>query len=169
VVEREIARELPPDLERICLASIALVAALLAVYYRRGRAFLLVVAPLLAAWIAFFALAPALTVWNALALPFAIGYGLDDHVFLVGRALEGVGRGVGETMRLAGRAVVATSLATLAGFASLGLTSFAGVRSLGVSGALAVAVCLASALIVLPALLGCVSRQTRGAKLDGVY
>ena len=164
LIERAIARVLPGDLVRVTAISIGAVALLLLAYYRRPRPVVYVLAPLGAAWVAFAALAPPLSLWNLIALPLVVGYGIDDHVFVVGRALEG--GGAGRALRLAGRAVVLTSLATLAGFASLLLASFAGIRSLGAAGALSVGLCFAAAMIVLPALLGLradVSAQTRDA------
>jgi predicted exporter len=164
LVEQEIAAALPGDLRRVTAVATAGVVVLLLLYYRRARPVLLVLGPLGVAWIGFAALAPPFSVWNILALPLVVGYGIDDHVFIVGRALEG--QCPGGALRHAGRAVVLTSLATLASFASLALASFAGIRALGGAGALAVGLCLFSALVVLPALLGgftAVSGRTRKA------
>ena len=154
LVEADIARALPRDLWRTSLISVGAVALLLLAYYRRLRPVLYVMAPLGVAWAAFLALAPPLSVFTLIAVPLVIGYGIDDHVFLVGRALEG------HALSAPRRAVVLTTLATLAGFLSLMLASFAGIRALGAAGALAVVLCFAAAMIVLPALLS-VSRRTR--------
>ena len=154
LVEADIGRALPRDLLRTSMISVGAVALLLLVYYRRLRPTLYVLAPLAVAWAAFLALAPPLSVFTLIAVPLVIGYGIDDHVFLVGRALEG------HTLSAPRRAVVLTTLATLAGFLSLLLASFSGIRALGAAGALAVVLCFAAAMIVLPALLS-VSRRTR--------
>jgi predicted exporter len=159
VVEAEIARLLASDLHRVTALSVAAVALLLVLYYRRALPVALVLSPLACAWAAFVLCAPRLSLWNLVALPLCIGYGIDDHIFLVGRFREGASPG--QALRLAGRAVALTSLATLAGFGSLALAELSGVRSLGAAGALAVGTCFLSALTVLPALLGVVSTRTR--------
>jgi predicted exporter len=146
LVEADIARALPRDLLRTSLISVAAVALLLLAYYRRLRPTLYVLAPLAVAWAAFLSLAPPLSVFTLIAVPLVIGYGIDDHVFLVGRALEG------QALSAPRRAVVLTTLATLAGFLSLLLASFSGIRALGAAGALAVVLCFAAAMIVLPAM-----------------
>jgi predicted RND superfamily exporter protein len=156
LVENEIAAALPRDLLRTSLLSVGAVLLLLLLHYRRLRPTLYVLGPLLVAWAVFLALMPPLSVFTLIAVPLVIGYGIDDHVFLVGRVLENQDPGG------ARRAVVLTSLATLAGFLSLLLASFTGIRALGEAGALAVALCFGAAMIVLPALIS-VSRRTRDA------
>jgi predicted RND superfamily exporter protein len=145
------------DTRRVTLASTALVIALLALYYRRWRPFVAVTLPLLLAWIGFAAALALfdlpLNLFNLLSVPLVIGYGIDDHVFLVHRHELDPSGGPGRTLQTTGRAIVLTSLSTMAGFAGLAVARFDGLRLLGLSGALAVAMCLAAAFAVLPALL----------------
>src|SRR5262249_4298322 len=65
------------------------VAVLLWLYYRGWRPWVAVMLPLLLAWVLFAAALGALglplNLYNLLAVPLVIGYGIDDHVFLVHR------------------------------------------------------------------------------------
>ncbi|MBI5480219.1 MAG: MMPL family transporter [Deltaproteobacteria bacterium] len=141
------------DLVLVTGASVALTLALLLGYYRRGRPAALVLLSLGAAWVLFAALLRALGVplnlFTLLAVPFVLGYGIDDHVFLVHRAGAGAAAAVATT----GRAVALTSLSTAAGFGGLLLARHEGLRQLGAAGSLAVLACLLAALALAPALL----------------
>lgn len=159
LLERELTALLSVDLLRVCLASVLAVIALLALYYRRLRPTLAVLLPLSVAW-ALFAAALALcgiplNLYNLIAIPLCIGYGIDDHIFLVHRheATPADERSPARVLATTGRAIVLTTLATVAGFAGLIPAHFLGLRHLGIAGALAVLLCLAVALLVLPALL----------------
>ncbi|HNI61150.1 MAG TPA: MMPL family transporter, partial [Pseudomonadota bacterium] len=89
--------------------------------------------------------------YNLLAVPLVIGYGIDDHIFLVHRYQTS--RDMRLSLLTAGRAVVLTTFSTVAGFMALLIAHFPGLRQFGLSGALAVLLCLVAALMVLPALL----------------
>ncbi|HEX2573551.1 MAG TPA: MMPL family transporter [Polyangia bacterium] len=156
VLEKTLHELLRPDLLRVTLASVAAVALLLALYYREVRPVLAVLVPLSLAWVLFAALIGLLRIplnlFNLLTVPLVVGYGIDDHIFLVQRHRE-LGSGPAEALGSTGRAIVVTSLSTMAGFAGLVVARFDGLRVLGSSGALAVALCLLAALAMLPALL----------------
>jgi predicted RND superfamily exporter protein len=141
----------------VSVASALGVALLLALYYRRPRPFVAVMGPLALAWVLFGAALALfhlpLNLFNLLSVPLVIGYGIDDHVFLVHRHALDPSGGPGRTLATTGRAIVLTSLSTMAGFAGLAAARFPGLRLLGLSGALAVALCLCAAFAVLPALL----------------
>jgi len=94
-----------------------------------------------------------LNLFNLLSVPLVIGYGIDDHVFLVHRHMAHPEDGPAHTVATTGRGVVLTSLSTIAGFAGLAIARFEGLKLFGLSGALAVAFCLIGAFAVLPALL----------------
>lgn len=85
---------------------------LLLLYYRRWRPFLAVVLPLLLAWVLFGAalgaLGMPLNLYNLLAVPLCIGYGIDDHIFLVHRheATPAAERDPALVLRTTGRAIV---------------------------------------------------------------
>jgi predicted RND superfamily exporter protein len=151
------------DTVRVTALSIAGVFLLLAIYYRRWRPWIAVVAPLALAWIGFFAALAALglplNLFNLLAVPLVIGYGIDDHVFLVHRHAQDPDATPARTVATTGRAIMLTSLATVAGFAGLGIARFPGLKLFGISGALAVAFCLIAAFAVLPALLNYSARK----------
>jgi predicted RND superfamily exporter protein len=145
------------DTIRVTVASAIGVAILLALYYRRWKPWLAVMLPLTLAWVGFGAALGALglplNLFNLLAVPLVIGYGIDDHVFLVHRHLSEPELGTAHTVATTGRAIVLTSLSTIAGFAGLAVARFDGLKLFGLSGSLAVAMCLVGAFAVLPALL----------------
>jgi predicted exporter len=156
VLEEALYDGLVRDTRRISASAALAVALLLALWYRRARPWLAVMGPLVLAWVGFGAalslLGLPLNLFNLLAVPLVIGYGIDDHVFLVHRHERGA-RDPGATLATTGRAIVLTSLSTMAGFAALGAARFDGLRLFGVSGALAVALCMLAAFAVLPSLL----------------
>src|SRR5262249_19166721 len=94
-----------------------------------------------------------LNLFNLLAVPLVVGYGIDDHVFLLHRYQEEPDGGPERALASTGRAVVVTSLSTMAGVAGLAGARFDGLRLLGVSGTVAVGLCLLAAMAMLPALL----------------
>jgi len=157
VLEGILLSLLQRDTMRVTGASALAVALLLALYYRRLRPWLAVMLPLTLAWVLFAAALAALdlplNLYNLLAVPLVIGYGIDDHIFLVHRYEAEPSRGAGHALATTGRAIVLTSLSTMAGFAGLAVARFDGLRLLGLSGALAVLLCLLAAFAVLPALL----------------
>jgi len=155
------------DTVRVTVASVAGVVLLLALYYRRVRPVLAVLLPLGVAWTLFAAalggLGLPLNLFNLLTVPLVVGYGIDDHVFLVHRFEEAPERGPAAALASTGRAIVVTSLSTMAGFAGLAVARFDGLRLLGAAGALAVALCLLAAFAVLPALLPVLYRRPADA------
>jgi hypothetical protein len=157
ILEQTLRRVVVRDTARVTAVSVGVVVLLLALYYRRLRPVVAVVGPLSVAWVGFGALLGAaaipLNLFNLLAVPLVIGYGIDDHVFLVHRHLEERDAGPERALASTGRAIVVTSLSTMAGFAGLAAARFDGLRQLGVSGAGAVGLCLIAAMAVLPALL----------------
>jgi predicted RND superfamily exporter protein len=170
LLEDELRKLLQADLLRVTAASLLAVVVLLAVYYRRLRPFLAVFLPLSVAWVMFAAslavLRVPLNLYNLLAIPLCIGYGIDDHIFLVHRheATPPALRDPAVVLRTTGRAIVLTTLATVAGFAGLIPAHFVGLRMLGLSGALAVLLCLCAAFLVLPALLALFWPQAEAKK-----
>jgi len=166
IVESVLRRIVIHDTIQISIVSAVGIAILLALYYRRWRPWVAVMTPLLLAWVLFGAALGALglplNLFNLLAVPLVIGYGIDDHIFLVHRFEEAPERGAGPALVSTGRAIVLTSLSTMAGFAGLGVARFDGIRLFGVSGALAVFFCLLSAFAVLPALLTVLWRPSQG-------
>lgn len=158
VLEDALYRVLRRDTLWVSLTSVALVLALLVAYYRRLRPILAVFLPLSLAWVLFAAALALfdlpLNLFNLIAIPLVVGYGIDDHIFLLARYRERPELGPEHALASTGRAIVVTSLSTIAGFAGLIVARFDGLRLLGLSGALAVALCLVvAALVALPALL----------------
>jgi len=153
-VLRELAER---DLGRATALAAVLVAGLVLLYYRRLRPSIALLLPLILAWVLFAAALSLfqipLNLFNLLAVPLVIGYGIDDHVFLTYRFEEDPERDVRNSLTSTGRAVVVTSLATMARFLPIAFARFPALRLLGISGALAVAFCLFAAFVVHPAAL----------------
>jgi predicted RND superfamily exporter protein len=159
LLEHQLRTLLARDLQRITGLSVAAVALLLLVYYRRARPLVAVLLPLSLAWVLFgaalYLLHLPLHLYNLLSVPLVIGYGIDDHIFLVHRhlATPASERDPALVLATTGRAIVLTTLSTMAGFLGLLPAHFLGLRQLGLCGALAVLLCLLAAFLVLPALL----------------
>lgn len=159
LLEEQLRTLLARDLVRITLASLVAVALLLIAYYRQLRPVLAVLLPLSVAWAVFGAVMALfhipLHLYNLLAVPLCIGYGIDDHIFLLHRhrMTPAAERSPALTLATTGRAVVLTSLATMAGFLGLLIAHFPGLVQLGLCGALAVLLCLLAALLIMPPLL----------------
>lgn len=157
VLERVLREIVERDTLVVTAVSTAAVLLLLALYYRRARPWLAVVLPLSFAWILFAAALGGfglpLNLFNLLTIPLVIGYGIDDHVFLLHRHAQAPAAGPAPALTATGRAIVVTSLATIAGFLPLALARFDGLKLFGLSGALSVACCLVACLALLPAVL----------------
>lgn len=159
LLEEQLRTLLSRDLRRITGLSVVAVALLLFVYYRRLRPFLAVLLPLSLSWVLFgaalYVFGLPLHLYNLLSVPLVIGYGIDDHIFLVHRhkASPPAERDPAHVLDTTGRAIVLTTLSTMAGFLGLLPAHFAGLRQLGLCGALAVLFCMLAAFLVLPALL----------------
>jgi predicted RND superfamily exporter protein len=162
VLERILKRIITDDTWILSAASAIVVFLLLALHYRRARTFIVIALPLIVAWCLFAGALGAtgipLNLFNLLAVPLVLGYGIDDLLFLLHRH-DDDGLAPSEVTATTGRAVVLTSLATMAGFGGLLVARFGGLRLLGLSGVLAVAVCMIAAFAVLPALLSVLTRK----------
>jgi predicted RND superfamily exporter protein len=90
-----------------------------------------------------------LDLYNLMVVPILVGYGVDDHIYVVRRAVvNGVSRAVTDS----GRAVLATTLTSMAAFGALGLCSLPGLKTLGLTAVLGLVICLVGSLVILPAL-----------------
>ena len=158
LVELESARVLPMFLPQLVALGGLLLLLVLAVRYRRLRVVILAALPLCAALGLFFAVHSALglpiTPFALPAVPLLIGIGIDDHLFVLDRYLEGGRPGrLDDTLAGAGRAVLVTTLTTLAAFGVLALSSFAALASFGIAVVVALALAFVSSVVVMPALL----------------
>jgi len=92
-----------------------------------------------------------LDLYNLMVLPVLIGYGVDDHIYVVRRA---VSTGTHSAVVQSGRAVVATTLTSMIALGALLVCELPGLRALGTAAILGLALGLLGALVVMPALLG---------------
>ena len=143
ILEDALRQVVQRDTVKVTAASVAAVVLLLTLYYRRLRPVLAVLLPLATAWTLFAAVLGALDIpldlFNLLAVPLVVGYGIDDHLFLVHRFEEDQPHDSHAALASTGTAIVVTSLSTMAGFAGLAVARFDGLRALGRTGAIAVA------------------------------
>ncbi len=148
-------------------AGIALfaISILLLIVLRSARDSALVLAPLLLAAL----LTVAATVIfgvpfnfaNVIVLPLLFGLGVAGGIHVVVRARDAGAGGLAATSTP--RAVVLSSLTTIASFSALALSSHRGTASMGILLTVAIALTLATTLVVLPALLAR-AEKGRGAK-----
>ncbi|RMG16806.1 MAG: hypothetical protein D6731_05315 [Planctomycetota bacterium] len=111
---------------------------------------------------------------NLLALPLVLGIGIDYALHLVHRDAEARGRPslAGAPALVAtstGRGVTLSAVTSIAGFGALGFVSaHRGLASIGWTLCLAVAACLAAALLFCPALLRLYAGPSRPLPLEGL-
>lgn len=130
----------------------------LASHYRRARVVAIGIGPLAFALFVFVGVHSAfdvrLTLFALASLPLLIGVGIDDHLFMLDRYLEGGRAGrLDEAMSGAGRAILVTTLTTLAAFGVLSLSRFDALASLGRAVILALALAFFASVVLMPALL----------------
>jgi len=156
----QMAQLLRRDLLLISLTTAGAVLLLLGLLVRRLWPVLATLLSLALAGVAFAGalrlLGLEMDVYNLMVIPIIIGYGVDDHLYLVHRSLkDGVRDGVVES----GRPVLAATLTTMAAFAALALCRLPGLRTLGLTGTLGLGLGLTASLVVMPALLTLGSRR----------
>ena len=139
------------------LAVLALIVVLWQ-HYRSARAVAVGIGPLAFALVVFMALHSAfgaeLTLFALASIPLLIGVGIDDHLFMLDRYLEGGRPGrLDDAMAGAGRAILVTTLTTLAAFGVLSLSRFDALASLGRAVILALALAFFASVVLMPALL----------------
>ena len=158
----EAARLLREDLLRMAPLTLLAVLLVVAVLLRR-------VGPVLATMVSLgltgvlFAgglrlLGLQIDLYNLMVIPVIIGYGVDDHIYVVRRAQED---GLDAALTGSGRAVITTTLTTMAAFGALTLCTLPGLRSLGLTAVLGVGLGLVMSLVVMPALLSILAAHGR--------
>lgn len=157
----QMARLLERDLAVIALATLGVVMIMLALLLRRPWPVLATLLSLSCAGVLFLGgmglLGLKMDLYGLMVVPIIIGYGVDDHLYIIHRAAQaGLRRGVVES----GRPVLASTLSSLAAFGALGLCQMPGLRTLGLTGALGLTIGLVAAVVILPALLA-LSSATR--------
>jgi predicted exporter len=156
----QMAQLLRRDLLVISLSTSAAVLLLLALLVRRLWPVLATLLSLLFAGLLFVALLRLLhlemDLYGLMVLPIIIGYGVDDHLYLVHRSLDG---GLREGLVHSGRPVLAATLSTMAALAALLFCQLPGLRTLGLTGVLGLGLGLLTSLLVMPALLALPRRR----------
>jgi predicted RND superfamily exporter protein len=84
----------------------------------------------------------------------SIGIGVDYAVHILRHALAPGGGGLEAALTVTAPAILLAGASTVLGFGSLVFSSYAPLRTLGLVTALTVVTCLATSLLVLPAILG---------------
>lgn len=158
LVEAENASQFADNLGWLLGMAVIALFVVLFTHYRRLRPTLIGLLPLALALLLFMgwhaALGVQLTVFALASLPLLIGVGIDDHLFMLDRYLEGgrVGR-LDDAMAGAGRAVLVTTLTTLAAFGVLSLSRFPALASLGRAVILSLTLVFVASLLWMPSLL----------------
>lgn len=98
-----------------------------------------------------------------------LGLGVDYSLFMTSRFREelrhgGVEEAVAATVATAGKAVFFSGLSVFIGLAALATFEFMLLRSLGLIGMAGIALCVAAALTLLPALLGVLGHHVMGSR-----
>ncbi|MFH2005792.1 MAG: phosphatidylglycerophosphatase A [bacterium] len=156
------------DLRLTSVVALALMLLYLGVHFRRVTAVALVIAPLLVGLVWTFGFAAALVdKLNLLSAFFGVillGLGVDHGIHLLARvqAEYSEGREPEQCVRNAfgetGRAVLIAGTTTAVGFIGLSVSEFRGFREFGQIAAAGTAFVVVSYLLLLPALVGLVSR-----------
>ncbi len=87
------------------------------------------------------------------ALPLILGIGIDNGIHLVRRYLESDERDIIAVTRASGAALIQSNLTTIVGFGALMVATFAPLAEMGLVTAVGVALALAGALWLIPALI----------------
>ena len=165
VLNRSADRIATDQFRCVGFASAAILLLILALF-RSPRLALLAMIPNWLPVLLFFGLlgagAAPLSLPTGLIGSLSLGVAIDDSIhLLVGyrrRRREGDGRmgpetAIADTLRAVGRPVVITSLMLIAGFLTIALSGFATLREFGILTATTMLFCLATDLLLLPALL----------------
>ncbi len=159
-IAAELERRGRRDLTQLALFALLAMAAVLGISFRRRPAraalALLPVATALALTLGLWGFFPGeLDLLAVAVIPMVLGIGIDDGLHaLLGPRANGDHRGsdIGPAVRTASRAMLLTSLTTCLGFGSLTLSSVPGLRHGGALVAIAILLCYAATLLILPAL-----------------
>ncbi len=151
---KQMARLLERDLKVIALATLGVVLIMLGVLLRRPWPVLATLLSLTCAGILFLGgmglWGQEMDLYDLMVIPIIIGYGVDDHLYIIHRASQaGLRRGVVESSR----PVLASTLSSMAAFGALGLCQLPGLRTLGLTGAMGLTLGLFASVVILPALL----------------
>jgi predicted RND superfamily exporter protein len=99
------------------------------------------------------------TMVNLMGIPMIVGIGIDDGVHLLHRyRIEGFTK-TPIVLKSTGKAIMITSLTTMAGFGSLMLAEYRGFVSLGALLVLGVFACFITTVLLLPAIIGIMTRR----------
>lgn len=164
LVEKEFGRIVKKDFVRLSIISLIGVVLILLFHYRGWKELFVILIPLFGAALSFLALIHLLDIsinlFNLIVIPLIFGIGVDDHVYILNRYLEGEGKDkVGKAVFRSGRAVVLTSLTTMVGFGALVASRFDGLVFFGITALIGIGLDMVYALIVMPSLIPYVYRS----------
>ena len=156
------------DLGRASGAALLIIALVLTLHFRRLRAVLLVLVPLLAGLAVTAAFARIsigyLNLITAFIFAILLGLGIDFAVHAASRIDEEYAAGIPleqalpRALRRLGRAMVAAAVTTMATFAALTVFDFRGFSQFGLIAAGGVALCLAAVYLIIPPLAASLHR-----------
>ncbi len=156
LVEAEFHRLLSRELVWFLFGALGLNFLLVWLAERRVGRSCAVLAPTLAALVLYLGLVGALDLpidpVNLIVIPMLIGLGVDDSVYLLAHIRHGGGVGAGS--RRGALPLLLAVGTTVVGLGSLGLSRFPALSRLGWLAALGLTLCVAGALLLVPALYG---------------
>jgi predicted RND superfamily exporter protein len=137
------------------LASLSIIAVLI-IYYRSFKLVLFSITPILIGITALIGIMPVLGLElnfiNLIVIPMIVGIGLDDGIHYTNTYCNSNHFNFSNGMFQTGRAVILTSLTTLVGFGSISLSHYPGLKSMGYVAVIGTSICMATSIIVLPAI-----------------
>jgi len=170
------------DVRAASIASLVMVLSILILFFRRLRAVVVVMVPLLVgiAWSAglaglFFGTMNIITSFIAAIL---VGLGIDFSIHLYAaftaarREGAGLEDGLAQAVLESGPGMTTAALTTMAALLTLELAHFRAFQEFGMLAAIGVLICLVAALLVLPPVVGALERivpeKVRGPREDSV-
>ncbi len=157
IIIAEIIKLLFRDAEIAIGASLLAVFIILLIDLRSFRKVVLVLTPLLCAfiWLLGFMFISDMKInfYNIVVLPAIFGIGIDDIVHLYHRYNEEGPGSLEKVLNSTGGAIVATTLTTLVGFSGLAFTWHAGLQSMGDLAIIGLTLCLITSILFFPAIL----------------
>ena len=156
-INRDLQTQIQRDSRRAMLLTSAGIVVIVFLCFRSVRVSLLVLTPIVFAIVVTFGLLVLVghrfSFMAITALPLIVGIGIDNGIHLVKRYLESNQYSILDIAKSSGPALIQSSLTTLVGFAALLVSSFQALAEMGLVTTIGVALALAGAIWIVPAIV----------------
>jgi len=156
-INRDLQAQIRRDSGRAMLLTSAGIVLIVYLCFRNVRVSLLVLVPIVFAIVVTFGLLVLVrhhfSFMAITALPLIVGIGIDNGIHLVKRYLEGDQFSILDIAKASGAALIQSSLTTLIGFGALLVSSFEPLAEMGLVTSIGVALALAAAIWIVPAIV----------------